>query len=219
MKWKNVVGYEEIYLVSEYGDVKRIAKTNNQYGIGHILKHSINKGYANVQLHKNGIVKQMRVHRIVSMAFIENPNNKPHVNHIDGNKLNNHISNLEWCTPRENEIHKHRVLGKTPRKYIITSTQISGIKALREEGKRLHQIANVYNLPIDSIHKVLKNEGMKTGYGGMYNGRSKLTDSQRNDIINLRNKGEGYNELAKLYSVSLNTIKRVLGYYKYEKTR
>jgi hypothetical protein len=105
MKWKPITNYEGIYEISENGDVKRIAKTNNQYGMGHILKHNIINGYAHVQLHKDSKVKIMRVHRLVSMAFIPNEQNKPHVNHIDGNKLNNHISNLEWCTRSENVSH------------------------------------------------------------------------------------------------------------------
>ena len=63
-----------------------------------------------VGLYKNAIGKNCRVHRLVAEAFIENPENKPQVNHIDGNKQNNAITNLEWCTRSENEIHSFRVL-------------------------------------------------------------------------------------------------------------
>jgi transposase len=215
MNWKPVLNYEDIYEISENGDVKRIAQTNNQYGVGHILKHNIINGYAHVQLHKQGKVKSMRVHRLVAMSFLINDENKPHVNHIDGNKLNNHFSNLEWCTPSENEIHKHRVLNKTYRKYILTTQQIEKIVKLREEGKRLHELSYMFKVPIDTIHKTLSKMDMKTGYKGMFNGRSKLTDVQRKQIVDLYHNGIKYLEIANKYGVSVNTIKRTLGIYQY----
>lgn len=218
MKWLDVTNYEGIYMVSENGDIKRVAQTNNQYGIGHILKHNIINGYAHVQLHKNGIVKSKRVHRLVAEAFIDNATNKPHVNHKDGNKLNNHVSNLEWCTPSENELHKHRVLNKTHRKYVLTSEQINQICKLRIEGKRLHELSYMFKVPIDTIHKVLKQNNIKTGYSGMYNGQSKLTNSQRNEIVDLYNAGEKYTNISKKFNVSPITIKRVVANYSYEKT-
>jgi len=219
MKWKSILNYETIYEVSENGDVKRIAETNNQYGKGYILKHNIINGYAHVQLHKNGNVKSMRVHRLVAMAFILNPDGKPHVNHIDGNKLNNHVSNLEWCTPSENEIHKHRVLNKTHRKYTLTVYQINEIQKLRAEGIRLHELSYMFKVPIATIHKLLCERNLKTGYGGMYNGRSKLTDAQRKEIVDLFHKGNEYKNIAEKYSVTITTIKRVLGKYQYAESR
>jgi hypothetical protein len=71
-----------------------------------MLKSHINdRGYVNAYLSKNGKVKTLRVHRLVAEAFIPNPDNKPEVNHIDGNKLNNRVDNLEWVTRRENRQH------------------------------------------------------------------------------------------------------------------
>ena len=98
MIYKKVIGYEDTYLVSEYGDVKRI-NTNK------VLKSNPVKGYLKIELCKDSIRKSFSVHRLVAMAFIENPLKKEQVNHIDGNKLNNHFSNLEWSTPKENTIH------------------------------------------------------------------------------------------------------------------
>lgn len=210
MEWKSIKNYEGIYEVSEFGDVKRIASTNNQYGINHILKHNIIKGYANVQLHINGKVKLMRVHRLVCDAFKENLDNKPHVNHIDGNKLNNHTSNLEWCTPSENELHKHRVLLKTHRKYILTIEQIEKIKEYRLQGKRLHELSHIFKVPIATIHKTLLSANLKSGYGGMFNGRSKLSNDQRKEILDLFNNGIKIKDIAIMYDVTPSTIQRTL---------
>lgn len=97
--WKDV---EEspIYEVSNFGRVK---KKNN----GRILKLQEHNGYKRVYLYVNGKQKKRRVHRLVAIAFIGMPKdeNKLFVNHIDGNKSNNHVSNLEWVTHKENIYH------------------------------------------------------------------------------------------------------------------
>ena len=73
---------------------------------GDTLKTQINKyGYLNLAICTDGKTKNFLVHRLIAKAFIPNPGNKPMVNHIDGNKLNNKISNLEWVTARENAVH------------------------------------------------------------------------------------------------------------------
>ncbi len=76
-----------------------------------ILKHDINyDGYHRVCLWKNNMSKKYLVHRLVAQKFIPNPFNKPEVNHIDGNKSNNDVSNLEWVTTKENAIHAYHIL-------------------------------------------------------------------------------------------------------------
>lgn len=91
--WKDIHDYDG-YQVSSYGRV-----VNKK---GHILKGWVTKGYHYVSLINNSGVKKYRVHRLVAEAFICNPNNLPYINHIDENKLNNNIDNLEWCTQKEN---------------------------------------------------------------------------------------------------------------------
>lgn len=110
-EWKDVVGYEGYYQVSNYGRVKSIQRSvwnGKGYFInnGKILKQAKNKkGYPIVYLSKNAKQKTITVHRLVALAFISNPQNKPQVNHIDGNKKNNNVSNLEWCSNQENQLH------------------------------------------------------------------------------------------------------------------
>jgi hypothetical protein len=98
------------YLVSSYGRVFRTPTVMRPWYAE--LHGEINHGYQRVNLFINGKAKKYRVHRLVAMEFIDNTFNKENVNHIDGNKLNNNVKNLEWCTASENELHSYRVLGK-----------------------------------------------------------------------------------------------------------
>jgi len=110
--WKDVAGYEGKYSVSSHGRVRSnftISKLGKWRELGTILKFSINKrGYYTVKLINDGYEKTRKPHRLVCIAFHENPENKPQVNHKDCNQLNNHYTNLEWCTPKENTQHAHK---------------------------------------------------------------------------------------------------------------
>lgn len=98
--WKKIILNNIItdYSVSTEGEVKK--DTTNYF-----LSQSIQQDYKFVSLLINGQAKRMRVHRLVAMAFIPNPENKPYVNHINGDKGDNNVENLEWVTPSENTIH------------------------------------------------------------------------------------------------------------------
>lgn len=102
-EWRPVVGYND-YEVSSAGNIKRVKP-----GAGtqcKVLKYWIDtKGYPQVTLTKNGIQKKYSVHRLVAQSFIPNQEKKPCVNHIDSNRTNNKINNLEWCTYKENTAH------------------------------------------------------------------------------------------------------------------
>lgn len=94
--WKQIPEYEN-YAVNEYGDVKNV---NTNY----LMATDINSaGYERVQVRKDGKSKKLFRHRLVAQNFLDNPNNYKEVNHIDGDKHNNHVSNLEWCDRVHNE--------------------------------------------------------------------------------------------------------------------
>ena len=103
--WKDVVGFEGLYKVSDKGRVYSVERRDSRgrrYG-GRMLKPKYGgKGYPQVNLHKNGISKTKSMHQLVAGAFIPNPENSPQVNHIDEVKDNNDLSNLEWCTREHN---------------------------------------------------------------------------------------------------------------------
>lgn len=101
--------YERLYVVSNFGEIYSERRKGTK---GKMLVYANEKGYLYVGLSKNNKRKKIGVHRVVALSFIPNPHNKPQVNHKDGNKLNNNVTNLEWATRKENEDHKRNVLGK-----------------------------------------------------------------------------------------------------------
>jgi hypothetical protein len=117
----DVIGYENLYTINTNGDVYSVKR--NKY-----LKHFIDKdGYAYVSLSKNCKGKKFKLHRLLAIHFIPNPDNKPEINHIDGNKLNNELSNLEWCTSSENQLHAFRTgLQRTVNKRKVGKYSLDG---------------------------------------------------------------------------------------------
>ena len=109
--WKDVVGYEGLYQISNLGRVKSLARKIDHVKYIEdrgdvIMSPFLNAhGYFTVMLSKNGKKKQHRIHQMVAKAFISNPENKEMINHIDCNKQNNRVENLEWCTNSENQLH------------------------------------------------------------------------------------------------------------------
>ena len=125
--WKDIPNYEGLYQVSNLGRVKSLKR--KKYDINSkkiifvgkdiILKNIINeKGYFKVCLRSNYKNKFYKIHRLVAQAFIPNPNEYIEVNHIDGNKQNNCINNLEWCSHKHNMKEAYRLgLVKPPIKH------------------------------------------------------------------------------------------------------
>ena len=105
--WRSIKGYEGIYEISDTGLVRnlRVDSKNRTYPGKILTPGKTVSGYPFVFLSVNGKSKNNMIHRLVATAFIPNPHNLPEVNHIDGNKENNNVSNLEWCTRKENLKH------------------------------------------------------------------------------------------------------------------
>ena len=109
--WTPLFEYEGYYMVSNFGEVKSVErKINNKIYKSHVLKLKDIRGYKNVGLSRDGKVKTKQVHRLVMLSFNYNSDYKElQVNHIDGNKGNNKLDNLEWVTPSENQKHSYKM--------------------------------------------------------------------------------------------------------------
>ena len=113
--WLDIYGYENAYQVSNFGNVRSLDRYVDRMNHGHpsvqfckgkILKLDIDEdGYYRINIRYNQKDKRYGVHRLVASAFLPNPENLPCVNHKDGNKMNNHVDNLEWCTVEYNNRH------------------------------------------------------------------------------------------------------------------
>lgn len=128
-EWKDILGYEGYYEVSSTGRVRRsetckILKQGNTRG---------NRGYLYVTLSKNGNVKRHRTATIVALSFIQNPDNKKYVNHINGVKTDNRLKNLEWVTSSENAQHAYNTGLRKP---VIHSEETKQSQSDRMKGKR-----------------------------------------------------------------------------------
>lgn len=114
--WKPVKAYEGAYEISNLGRLRSLDRwvnsKNNSKALkkGKLKKPTLNQyGYYTVRLFKNQKAKNYSMHRLVAEAFIENPKNKPQINHIDGDKQNNKAINLEWCCASENMKHAYKL--------------------------------------------------------------------------------------------------------------
>lgn len=163
--WKDIKGYEGLYKISNFGNVKSLNIKRNK-------KLSMNRcGYLFVNLSKNDVRKNFLVHRLVAAAFIENPENLPCVNHIDEDKTNNCVNNLEWCSYEYNNnygtrIHKmictqlnRKDLSKTLLQFDLNGNFIKEYCSLRDAARSL---GNKY---FCSLISRCSNGIIKTAYG------------------------------------------------------
>ena len=198
-EWKPIKDYN--YEVSSFGRVRNkcskkllsIFDTNRE-------------GYLRVILFSNGKRKRFFVHRLVAETFIPNSENKPQVNHKDGNKQNNNVENLEWVTCSENGLHYYHVILGLPIK------------------EKVYKAGN-FSVKVKKIKKENSNKHRKKVYPD-YNGKGKQPEeihikawktrhkvlSERNKIIlDLLEKGRSKKEVAKIFNLSLRQIYDIIG--------
>lgn len=170
-EWRDVPNFEG-YQVSSLGRVRGIDRLcGNRPGVtkGKILKPFRNKrGYLEVNLYNNSKSTAKIIHRLVAKAFISNDFNKPQVNHIDGNKLNNEVSNLEWMSNSENQLHAYSLglqpsrAGENNVKAKITDKSVTELKVLYNSGKTIVDISNIMNINVSIIRNIIYGRTWKT---------------------------------------------------------
>lgn len=156
--WNPVINYENLYEVSNFGNIRRISGSKGAV-IGRILKPNFNKqkGYYYITLSKNCIQTQYSLHRIVAMSFLGE--SELQVNHKDGNKLNNYITNLEYMSCKNNLLHATNVLKKrcceSHWNSRLTKEQVLEIKSLKNSGITHQLIANKFNVSRPLITEIM----------------------------------------------------------------
>lgn len=171
--WKDVVGYEGYYQVSNLGAIRSIDRLvkypNSKYingdGVrrfkGKLLIPLINHGgYSQVTLRKEGIQKTHTVHRLVAEAFLPIDINRKHVNHKDGNRSNNVLENLEWCTAKENIQHaSSRDMmgrkGEAAHRAKLTNQIVLDMRTLYNNGSVIKDIMKIYKTSYNTTYTVV----------------------------------------------------------------
>ena len=167
--FEDLKGYEDTYQISESGRVftKRRLIDNQIYYGKELIPQLTKDGYLKVTLSKYGESKRFYLHRLVAIQFIDNPNNLSQVNHKDGNKLNNNVNNLEWCTKEDNQKHavdmglmqrgEARPSSKLTEKQVLEIYKLKGIL-------RTQDIANIYGVSKNTICVILRGAKWKYLY-------------------------------------------------------
>lgn len=137
IKWVPIKDYEEYYEINQKGQVRSLHKRN----YSNLLEQRICRGgYYTVRLQRpGGPSSTLFVHRLLGLSYITNPENKPFINHIDGNKLNNSINNLEWATHSENILHAYNTgLLKKSTKSVYDTCSGETYSSIKEAAKALN---------------------------------------------------------------------------------
>lgn len=163
-----IKGYEGLYFISDNGVVIPSVRQGTS---GAPLKHQIMKnGYHKVWLRNKTAKKCAYIHRLVAEHFIQNPECKPCVNHIDGDKNNNNFHNLEWCSYSENMRHailhnlNHlpRLCGEQHPQHKITADDVLEIRRLSKEGKNNRELSGMFHITEKQIRNIVLRKAWKS---------------------------------------------------------
>lgn len=158
--WIDIKGYEGLYQVSNYGNVRSLDRTSimkngvSRFVLGRELRKKDNgHGYLIVSLYKHNVEEKKYVHRLVGNAFILNPNNLPDINHKDENKSNNNVNNLEWCTKSYNSRYGTKI--ERGRETLKEHGGNRGIDVYDKEGHFIRHYDYSYDLTKDGLDRRL----------------------------------------------------------------
>ena len=212
--WVDISGYEGLYKVSDRGRLLSMVgwngherKSRKKIISGWVQKTDVNGTYKRrvVGLAKDGKKEEFKVHRLVAMAFIANPENKPSINHKDGNPLNNSVDNLEWCTQKENIAHAI----ETGLKKVAAYENVDDVFAMYKDGKSIKEIAAKYGSSHVTIRNMIRDEKIEIRDPGFYNEKYHI---DKKELIKDFKNGMRNVDIAKKH----NTNSVLIGTYKYK---
>lgn len=212
-EWREVNGFDGIYKISNFGRVK----SHNIHTQGKILKPRDYSDYDSVLIKSaDGTCKKHMVHRLVAEAFIPNPDNLPEVNHKNGDKHDNNVENLEWCTHQQNVKHAYNVLylgclkGEGCPTHKLTNEQVMQIYDLAKKKEltftEIGKMFGVTRSVVTDIHigkswtHITNQEWVKDHY---------LTEQQAIEIYQLASSGHKYKEIAEKYNISESHVSEI----------
>lgn len=176
MEWKDILGYEGFYKISDNGEIKSIDRkilSSNGKMLpfkGKNIKLTRDKvGYVRVSLNRLGKLKFHYAHRMVAQCFIYNTENKPYVNHKNGIKNDNRVDNLEWCTKSENKKHSYDTLGELPRRgarngmTVIDESLLDSIKQDYLKTKSFMQTGKNFNISNTQAWRIVTGKSRVNG--------------------------------------------------------
>jgi len=152
--FKPIPRYENKYEISNLGRIKSLPKLRCKNE--KILKPIIVGGYACIDLGDGQTIKRFLIHRLVAITFLKNPQDKPQVNHIDGDKLNNNLSNLEWNTCSENQLHSIKIGLRTTKGVKNSQSKLkeSDVIEIFNDKRQYKHISKDYNVSIPTISDI-----------------------------------------------------------------
>jgi len=199
---KPIKGYEDNYIITSNGRIYSIK--SKKYLYLSLEKH----GYYTVKLCKSGKMKNYLVHRLVAETFIPNPNNKTNVSHIDGNKRNNKVSNLEWsgtsevCKKSYNKRSQHSLYPNA----LFTDEQASFIQELFSIGYSISKIARVFKTSQTTVSNIIKKKSYKGSFE-MYHQNQHFSPQVINIIQSLLEHGYTYSQIATICNIDKQSVR------------
>ena len=163
--WKDVEGFEGLYRVSSEGVLVSTPRRGTNGGA--VTRYKMKHGYEEYHLFKDGKRHRRYVHRVLAKCFISNPENKPCVNHIDGNPLNNTMDNLEWVTHKENIQHAVKTglmttIGENHHSVKLTDKNVLEIRDLyNHKIYNQRELSEIYGVAQSNVSVIVRNKSRK----------------------------------------------------------